>query len=100
MTLQNIENVVFRVTGLSVRKKSRKRNYLDSKRLFIALSQRYSFSTQQDIAEYLNITEGAVRNAIKRHHEQKEFNLEYRFQLKEAKDLIENRSFLLKNLQN
>lgn len=90
MTLQGLENIVFEVTGLSVREKSRKRKYLDAKRLFIALSQRYSSNSQQDIADYLNITEGAVRNAIKRHYEQKEFNFEYRFQLKEAKDLLEN----------
>lgn len=86
MTFEKLSYLILIKTGYDVESKSRKVPFVDVRTMFIALSRHYTLGNNQEVADYLEITEGAVRYYIEKHFENIRHSHPYRYNFQEIEN--------------
>ncbi|MGQ1928177.1 hypothetical protein ACQ1R0_03810 [Ornithobacterium rhinotracheale] len=75
-------------TGINLRANSRKVSFIRARSIFRALCAKYTLFNNEEIADFLGVTEGAIRHACRLHEKEMAFNHDYRFNYNEIDKII------------
>lgn len=90
MTLEKIKHIILIKTGIDVCGRSRKASHSRARAMFKALCAKYTLFSNEDIGDFLGISEGALRYADTSHLREMKYNFDYRFNYNEIDRLIQN----------